>query len=60
MIDYETFCNTIEAWKSGQPVPQQQPQQQQQFHHDHHQQAAPPSEDNTIIYQLPELLDEEE
>lgn len=59
MIDYETFCNTIEAWKSGQPVPQQQPQQQQ-FHHDHHQQAAPPSEDNTIIYQLPELLDEEE
>jgi len=49
MIDYETFCNTIEAWKSGQPVPPQ-----------HHQQAAPPSEDNTIIYQMPELLDEEE
>ncbi len=52
MIDYETFCNTIEAWKAGQPAPVRELVVEET--------PVQASEDNTIIYQMPEFVDEDE
>jgi hypothetical protein len=54
MIDYEILCKTIEDWKGGRQPTALRSHMSQRQPPDH-----PAQEDRTMIYEMPQILDEE-
>ena len=71
MIDYEILCKTIEDWKSGRrpsSIPRAPARQARQASEDFEavddadfeDADQRPADDRTIVYQMPEILDDED